>query len=161
VLNDCKYGISVNGGSLQLSLHKGGLHPDFKGDKDGIHRCVYSLLPHASGFNAKDVIRPAYELNVPALAVKGSAEVLPLVKVDAPNIFVEAVKPCEDAEKAYIVRLYEAQGSQTRAKISLPACVSGVSETNMLEEKTADHGRTDSLELVFRPFEIKTVKVNY
>ena len=45
VLNDCKYGISACGGQLRLSLHKGGMRPDFRGDK-GMHYCEYGFLPH-------------------------------------------------------------------------------------------------------------------
>ena len=161
VLNDCKYGISVQDGSLQLSLHKGGRHPDHKGDKDGIHRCVYAFLPHTGGFSAEAVIEPAYMLNVPVLVADGSLDVSPLVGVDAPNVIVEAIKPCEDAQKAYIVRLYEAEGSATKTVLRLPSFARGVCETDMLEQPTADLGAADALPLSFRPFEIKTLKISY
>ena len=161
VLNDCKYGISVCGGSLQLSLHKGGRHPDEQGDKDGIHRCVYAFLPHADGFGAESVIRPAYMLNVPAIAAQGSAELPAPVAVEAPNVFVEAVKPCEDAERAYIVRLYEAEGTFVNTKVSFPEAAAEVCETNMLEEPQTGYCAARELKLSFRPFEIKTLKVRY
>lgn len=57
ILNDCKYGIYAKGGSLRLSLHKGGCSPDFVGDK-GDHRVPYAFLPHDTGFGAQSVIRP-------------------------------------------------------------------------------------------------------
>ena len=161
VLNDCKYGISANGGSLRLSLHKGGVHPDHLGDKDGIHRCVYSFLPHNSSFSAQSVIRPAYMLNVPLLQTEGRAELLPLVKIAADNCIIETVKPCEDAEKAFIVRIYEAEGSYTKTELFLFSGALSVSETNMLEETQAVFENTDKLSLTFRPFEIKTLKVTY
>lgn len=161
VLNDCKYGITVLGGSLQLSLHKGGVHPDHLGDKDGIHRAVYSFLPHVGGYNAQNVVRPAYELNVPVLVAPGEKEIHPLAKVDAPNVIIEAVKPCEDAERAYIVRLYEAQGSRVNAMLSLPENAEEVCITNMLEEVKESLGKVHEVSLSFRPFEIKTVKITY
>ncbi len=161
ILNDCKYGISVKDGSLMLSLHKGGRHPDYKGDKDGIHRCVYSFLPHLAGFGAKTVIRPAYLLNVPALCMPGEKPLQPLISVAEPNVFVEAIKPCEDAERAYIVRLYEAEGTFTKVDIGVPSFVSGVCETNMLEEEQRCFDRNEPLSLSFRPFEIKTLKLKY
>ena len=41
LINDCKYGLSVNEGSMRLSLHKGGLRPDREGDM-GRHVCRYA-----------------------------------------------------------------------------------------------------------------------
>jgi alpha-mannosidase len=63
LLNDCKYGVSIEGSDIRLSLHKGGTHPDPRGD-EGVHEVTYSLLPHQGGFSVETVIRPAYELNV-------------------------------------------------------------------------------------------------
>jgi len=160
VLNDSKYGISVNGGKLRLSLHKGGLRPDFKGDR-GFHHCVYSFLPHDSGFSADSVIRPAYELNVPAVVTDGKYEAQKLIDIDADNIFVEAVKPCEDAERAFIVRMYEAEGTFTTADVRFFDGAKSVKITNMLEEEQSEVESIAPAKLQFRPFEIKTLKVTY
>lgn len=160
VLNDSKYGISVNGGKLRLSLHKGGLRPDFKGDR-GVHHCVYSFLPHDSGFDAENVIRPAYELNVPAAVTAGEYSAQKLMGIDADNIFVEAVKPCEDAQRAFIVRMYEAEGTFTNAKVSFFGGAKSVKITNMLEEEQSEVESIVPAKLQFRPFEIKTLKVTY
>ena len=160
VLNDSKYGISVNGGKLRLSLHKGGLRPDFKGDR-GVHHCVYSFLPHDSGFDAENVIRPAYELNVPAAVTAGEYSAQKLMSIDADNIFVEAVKPCEDAQRAFIVRMYEAEGTFTNAKVSFFDGAKSVKITNMLEEEQGEVESIAPAKLQFRPFEIKTLKVTY
>lgn len=160
VLNDSKYGISVNGGKLRLSLHKGGLRPDFKGDR-GFHHCVYSFLPHDSGFSAESVIRPAYELNVPAAVTDGKYEAQKLIDIDADNIFVEAVKPCEDAERAFIVRMYEAEGTFTTADVRFFDGAKSVKITNMLEEEQSEVESIAPAKLQFRPFEIKTIKVTY
>ena len=160
VLNDSKYGISVNGGKLRLSLHKGGLRPDFKGDR-GVHHCVYSFLPHDSGFDAENVIRPAYELNVPAAVTAGEYSAQKLMSIDADNIFVEAVKPCEDAQRAFIVRMYEAEGTFTNAKVSFFDGAKSVKITNMLEEEQGEVENIAPAKLQFRPFEIKTLKVTY
>ena len=160
ILNDCKYGISVNGGQMRLSLHKGGLRPDYKGDR-GVHRCVYSFLPHNCGFSAEAVVRPAYELNVPAVVSAGRYESKPLVSVDAGNIIVETVKPCEDTERAFIVRMYEAEGAFTNARVSFFDGAKSVKVTNMLEEEQSEVADFDPAALSFRPFEIKTIKVTY
>ena len=118
LLNDCKYGISVNGSEMRLSLHKGGVHPDIKGDH-GLHRMTYSFLPHSGGFSAEAVIQPAYMLNVPGIVSKGDYSAMPLVKIDKVGVIVESVKPCEDEDRAMILRLYEAEGTRTNCNISL------------------------------------------
>ena len=161
ILNDCKYGIHAKGSSLHLSLHKGGCNPDFTGDK-GDHRVTYAFLPHDQGFGFGSVIRPAYELNYPVLQGKAAAETLPrLLSIDAENIICEAVKPCEDAQAGYIVRLYEAEGTTTRAKVSIHHPVRCAFETSMLEENLKRLGAVDELDMTFKPFEIKTFKIQY
>ena len=157
ILNDCKYGISARDGSMRLSLHKGGMRPDRAGDK-GVHRCRYAILPHGAGFGAESVVRPAYRFNYEALALPGRAAAESLLSVDAPGVIVETIKPCEDVQKAYIVRLYESAGDWARAKIAFGHGVSAVKECNMLEEEIQD---ADCSALTFRPFEIKTLKVCY
>ncbi len=161
VLNDCKYGISAKDGSLRLSLHKGGNRPDHKGDMDGLHRCVYSVLPHNSAFSSESVIKPSYMLNIPAIQVDGATDFVSLVNIDADNCFIEAVKPCEDAEKAFIVRAYEAEGAYTKAMLSFTDKAKKVCETNMLEEEIFTYDSSDKLNITFKPFEIKTFKVYY
>ncbi len=160
VMNDCKYGISVNGSEMRLSLHKGGVHPDIKGDK-GFHRAIYSFLPHSCAFGAESVIQPSYMLNVPCLVSKGNYKVLPLVKVDKPGIIVESVKPCEDEDRAYIVRLYEAEGTRTNCNIKLWDGVKGYTFTNMLEEPVCEFSEGNTVQKQFRPFEIVTIKAHY
>jgi len=157
LLNDCKYGLSVSGGSMRLSLHKGGMRPDKEGDK-GIHRCRYAVLPHAAPFGAQSVIRPAYAFNYAPIVIQGGAAPVSLAAIDRSNIVIEAVKPCEDAARAYIVRLYEAMGDYTTASMTFGHPVTSVQECNMLEEEQA---AADARALTFRPFEIKTIKVHY
>ena len=157
LLNDCKYGLSAKEGSMRLSLHKGGIRPDRKGDK-GVHRMKYAILPHAAGFGAESVIQPAYRFNYEPVAVSGGIEEKSLLKVGAANVIVEAVKPCEDAEKAYIVRLYEAAGDWVKTNLTFGHGVKGVYECSMLEEV---QNEADASSLTFRPFEIKTIKVVY
>lgn len=160
VLNDSKYGISVEGSAMHLSLHKGGCKPDYRGDK-GIHTCVYAFLPHMGSMDAENVIRPAYLLNEKPLIVSGKMEQESFLLVDAPNVIVETVKPAEDAQRAFVLRLYEAEGTQTNAKLTFGVPVSRIEETNMLEETLAELGTGQEAELVFKPFEIKTLLVKY
>ncbi len=160
VLNDCKYGISLNGGSMRLSLHKGGNVPDYRGDK-GVHACTYALLPHMGSMAAETVIRPAYQLNERPLTVQGALTLESLLTVDAPNVIVETVKPAEDAGKCFVLRLYEAEGTYTDAALHFGVKVTGIEETNMLEEREAALEPGQEIALTFRPFQIRTLKVFY
>ena len=157
LLNDSKYGLSVSEGSMRLSLHKGGCLPDDQGDK-GTHLCRYAILPHAGGFSAETVVRPAYAFNYRPIEASGSAAA-PLVSVDDENVIIETVKPCEDRQRAYILRLYEAAGGYSRATLRFSHAVKALYECNMLEE---EQKQLDSKEpIVFTPFKIKTIKVCY
>lgn len=159
VLNDCKYGISVRNCNLCLSLLKGGTHPDGSGDR-GVHKLTYSLLIHNSAYCAEAVVYPAYELNVPLFAVNGRADTKQFASLSAPNIIVEAVKPAEDGSNAFVLRLYECEGSKTVTDIKLSDSVSGAVLTNLLEdEKERLSVQANTVSLEFEPFEIKTLKV--
>lgn len=160
ILNDSKYAITAEGGKLRLSLHKGGTRPDFNGDH-GLHRTVYSFLPHEGAFSAENVIQPAYELNIPVVVGKGDFDTVALVVPDESNIIVESIKPCEDNEKAFIARLYEAEGAFTIADVAIFDGAKNVEVTNMLEETEMTIGAAERIRFEFRPFEIKTLKISY
>ena len=158
LLNDCKYGISAQGSSLQLSLLKSGTHPDYTGDP-GTHYFTYSLLPHDGNFSVETVVRPAYELNNPVSAAICDANVSSiesLIKIDAPNIIVESIKLSEDG-KGITFRVYEAGRMATHASIKFHKNFKKVVETNMLEEAGNEIKiKSGVAKTFFTPFEIKT-----
>jgi alpha-mannosidase len=160
ILNDCKYGISAQDSKLRLSLHKGGCRPDYRGDQ-GVHSCCYSFYPHNTGFQTDSVIKPAYLLNYKPIIVQGEYLENSLAKVTASNIIIETVKPLEEQEKAFILRMYEAEGTYTNTTLVLPDWVKGISVTNMLEETEEILALSQETELSFNAFEIKTLKINY
>ncbi|MCR5824438.1 MAG: alpha-mannosidase [Lachnospiraceae bacterium] len=165
VLNDCKYGISVMDGCLRLSLHKGGNRPDVRGDK-GLHKVTYAFLPHSGGFSAEKVILPAYELNYLPVTVLSESELAErektsLVRTDRPNVIVETVKPAEENRKGFVIRVYEAEGTFTNARISLNFKAKGISETDMLENVISSVGSGENFTSAFKPFEIKTFRIDY
>lgn len=160
ILNDCKYGISVKDSQMRLSLHKGGNRPDYRGDK-GIHECTYSFYPHNEGFQAKSVVQPAYCLNYKPIIVQGEYARDSFAAVNCDNIMIEAIKPCEDQEKAYIMRLYDTEGTYTNAVVTLNEDVREAAVTDMLEETIEILPEKNDIRLTFRPFEIKTVKISY
>ena len=160
ILNDCKYGISVDGNDMRLTLHKGGWRPDPRGDK-GVHRFTYSLLVHETGFSTESVIKPAYELNYPVLAFDGLADLEncgSFLNVSADNVIIETVKPAED-KNGFIARIYETEGSYTLCNLAFSKAIKSVFKTDMLEYNDEPiEIKNNSIKLSFKPFEIKTLR---
>lgn len=156
LLNDCKYGISVEGGCMSLSLAKGGLRPDDRGDI-GDYNFKYGFLPHMGGFSADSVIHRAYDFNYERLACCGSCDTESFISTDSGNVIIEAIKPCEDNQNAFIIRIYESEGTHSNVNIAFGISYSKLEICNMMEQPIEACGCS----LVFRPFEIKTLKVSY
>ncbi len=158
ILNDCKYGISAENSALALTLHKGGCKPDPRGDR-GVHEFKYAFFPHEGGFKADTVVTEGYLFNYPVQVINGEVDLPEIMNVDSANIIVECVKPCEDNGKAIIVRLYESEGSYTRAKLNFNSKVKKVTETDMLENEISEVNTDNDTE--FGAYQIKTFKLEY
>lgn len=155
ILNDCKYGIGIDGKTLSLSLIKSGKRPDPIGE-EGVKYFSYALLPHKGGFTAESVTLPAYAFN--RAPVKASEGLLSPVKgVTEPNVIVEAMKYAEDGD-GVILRLYESERSLTKTTLLLNGEYA-VYECDMLEEEPKYLGTGTEIDLSFRPFEIKTLRI--
>lgn len=159
LLNNGKYGHSLHNSTLGLSLLKGAVFPDPNADR-GQHRFTYSLLPHAGDWRAAQVVRRAYELNVPLFtaAVGGERETMSFVEVDAPNVILETV--LSRAENEVTLRLYEAHNSRGTARITFAWPVASAEEIDLLDNPLAPV-QTDGNSLVVnvRPYEVKTLRV--
>ncbi|MBB6694216.1 alpha-mannosidase [Cohnella xylanilytica] len=164
LLNDCKYGYDVQGTTLRLSLLRAPKWPDDTADL-GEHRFTYSLYPHEGDWRAARTVRRAAELNADAIARKalpGRGE-LPadgvLLPFESEHVVLDTVKPAEDGD-GIVLRLYESSGGRGRAALTWPRPFEGAFVSNALEEEleplSPEGGR---IELVFAPFEIKTVKI--
>jgi alpha-mannosidase len=159
VLNDCKYGVNVLGNSINLTLLKSALAPDPLADR-GIQTFTYALYPWVGSFAESNVVREAYELNVPVIVVPGAGGEGSLFSFNAPNIILEAVKMAEDGSGNVILRLYEAKHMATGCTMVVGLPVKAASETDMMEENgtplSCAYGK---VALEFRPFEVKTVRL--
>jgi len=164
LLKDCKYGHKANGNVLDINLLRSPVYPDPVADK-GSHRFTYALYPHAGDHITGNVIRAAYEMNYPMVAVPASVHPgkLPpsfsLVTVDIQNVIVESVKKSEDGN-GFILRLYEAHGCDARATLTFGVPVKKVCSTNLLEEEQEQLAVEGGIISVpFTPFEIVTLRV--
>lgn len=158
VLNDCKYGVSVEGSNIALTLLRSPLAPDMNADK-GHQEFSYSFLVWDGPFKDSGLVREGYELNVPVSVAEGFAETRSLFTVDAPGVVIETVKPAEDGSGDIVVRLYESLRTATDCVLGLGFETKKAEIVNMLEETQGVLKlKSGKLALEFKPFEIKTLR---
>ncbi len=159
VLNDCKYGISMNDNALELTLLRAAATPEMRAD-NGMQTFTYAFTAWEGSFADCDVVRQGYELNVAPPVTGGAVKAFSGLTVDRANVILDTMKPAEDGSGDVILRLYEAKKAATDAEISLGFDASGASLCDMLENVTEELELADGkLKLSFRAFEIKTVRV--
>jgi alpha-mannosidase len=162
LLNDSKYGHSLNHNTIGISLLKGSVHPDPEADI-GTHHFTYSLLPHAGDWRAAEVVRRAYELNSPLFISEqklGEADSASFVRCDSDHVVLETVKVAQDGD-GLILRMYEAHNQRGPVTISFDRPILTARETDLLERDLhAVEVSENSLSITIKPFEIKTLRVN-
>ena len=160
VLNDCKYGISMNGNALQLSLLRAAASPEMRAD-NGQHTFTYAFIGWQGSFLDSPVVREAYDLNVPLQTVESGCAPFSAFSLDAANVFIDTVKPAEDGSGDLILRLYEAKRGDTACALTVNLPVQSAWLCDMLENKREslplEAGRAA---LHFHPFEVKTIRLS-
>ncbi len=167
LLNDSKHGHDIHGSVMKLSLLRSPSWPDPAADR-GRHEFTYSLYPHAGAWNESQVVRRGQELNQPLIArllVDPVAGPLPpaqsFFSVGGTGVVLDAVKLAEDGS-GLVLRLYEANGKAGTAAVSFLRSPRSAVATDLLEnEGEALDLKDGRLELAFRAFEIRTVKVRF
>ena len=151
-----KYGWRVKNGLVSLNLLRSPTNPDPTCDRRK-HTLYFAYYPHeGSAFDA-ETPRYAALYNNP-LVVRKNAAVLPsYAVVNKRNVVVDTLKPSENG-KGVVLRVYEAEGICAKAAITLSKRPKKVTETNMLEEPI---GEIDLSDIVFTPFEIKTIYLEF
>ena len=158
VLNDSKYGISMNGRDLELTLLRAAASPEMRSD-NRVHEFTYAIAPFEGSFAESSVVRQGLELNVPPLGTEGRAAGGSLVSIDRGNIILDTMKPAEDGSGDIILRFYEAQKASGKAVIRT-AFAKKAHLADLLENAGEEIPcRDGSFELDFGPFEIITVRV--
>ncbi|TCL68567.1 alpha-mannosidase [Hydrogenispora ethanolica] len=158
ILNDCKYGVNVVGGCINLTLLKSALVPDMHADR-GRQEFTYAFYAWNGPFVGSELIREAYELNSPVCAVRGSAGQRSLFRLDDPAIILETVKLAED-NGDLILRLYESKAATVHCLLETSLPLWRAEQTNMLETEGRElEASGGTIPLDFRPFEIKTIRL--
>ncbi len=166
LLNDSKYGYDAKGNVLRLSLLRSPEWPDPHAD-EGHHEFTYSLYPHGGGWKDALTIRRGYELNYKLIAISAErheGKLAPehsFVRARQDNIVVTAVKKAED-DDALVLRFYEWAGKQGEVTLQLPPGAQSASETDLMEKPTTSLAiHNDSVTIGTKPYEIKTIKVQF
>jgi alpha-mannosidase len=166
LLNDCKYGYDAKGNVLRLSLLRSPEWPDPHAD-EGHHEFTYSLYPHGGSWKDALTIRRGYELNYKLIFLptdKHDGKLAPeysFLHAHPDNVIVTALKKAED-DNALIVRYYEWAGKDGEVKLQVPAGAESAAETDLMERPLGDVAmQAGSVTIPTRPYEIKTIKVQY
>ena len=171
LLNTGKYGHSVHGNVLGLSLLRSPDEPDPKADR-GSQDFTYALLPHAGDLRvgtqaSGGVIQQAYRLNVPLLVSAATPHAGPLglrgsvCSCDQPNVIIETIKQAEESD-ALIVRLYEAYGRRGPARLTVHVPFKKAVAVDLLERPTelyAVRATGTAIDLEMTPFAIRTIRL--
>ena len=170
LLNDCKYGHDVTGGSMRLTLLRSPKAPDANADI-GEQRFTYSLFPFSGSFGNSGLVRKGYELNEKVCMDVGAntgqkaktESEYSFMTMDGNAVIAESIKAPETGKKkTVVIRLYESLGGRAKTVLHFNKNIAQASVTDMLEENPKNlrfSGR--DLPLSFRGFEIKTVMVTF
>ena len=164
LLNDCKYGVHAEGATAELNLLRSTSYPGKNADR-GEQFFTYSVMPHTDEMS---VVRESYRLNVPLTETEivndsGIATLQLVTDMAFASVnggaVIETVKKAEDSDDI-IFRAYEPIGSRTKLSVQTVFDIAEAYECNLLEEDDKNIKITNNtVELSFKPFEIKTIKI--
>jgi len=158
VINDAKYGYSVAGNDLRISVARAAVYAhhnpvvlDMKAEHlwmdQGIQTMRLLLVPHKESWQKNNIVRIAEEFITPLVTIYQGIHGGSMPKsnsflsVDAQNVIVSAIKQPENGDDM-IIRCVETSGLQTSATLDL---------------KFAKLKWTGK----FRPFEIKSLRIEH
>jgi alpha-mannosidase len=171
VLNDSKYGHSLQGSTLAVTLIRSSFEPDIL-PEIGEHDIRMAILPHAGTMARAEMIRQGVAFNRP-LQVVGTgvhagglpAASVGLTAVEPGNVVVSGIKKAETGDDL-VIRLYETEGTKGTASVELKDTVFGkvesARETDLLErplEKGTARVRNNGFAVDVPPYGIATVRV--
>lgn len=159
LLNDCKYGISMNRNALELTLLRAAATPEMRAD-NRVHTFTYAFYAWEGSFSESGVVQQGYALNVAPGVAEGGLARFSAVQIDRANVILDTMKPAEDGSGDLILRLYEAKKAAVTARVCCQLGGYKAYLCNMLEEVQEEIEVEDgAMELPFRAFEIKTVRL--
>ncbi len=129
----------------------------------GKHSFAFSITSYEGTWQENRIHLWGKQLSNPPLTFLGESaptvEKNSYVSVGSENIIVTALKKAQD-DGAVIIRLYESSGQKTSTQLRTSFSIRGAQAVNLIEAdpRKLACGR-NLVELTFRPFEIKTIKL--
>ncbi|RLI85868.1 MAG: glycoside hydrolase [Archaeoglobales archaeon] len=129
----------------------------------------YAVYPHKGDWRSAKVYKMGYEFNYDLIALQLPRRRYRLrrsfLSVEPENVVLTAFKLAENLD-GIVLRFYEAEGKDTKARIEFFKEISSAEVVNMLEEKDEEFEKDidvggNVIELEMKPFEIVTLKVNF
>lgn len=169
LLTDSKYGYSIRGNVIGLSLLRSPIYPDPFAD-EGEHEFIYALYPHAGDWR-NGTVRAARNLNSSLYAILPDSEkaaqqasvphsLVASIRLTRGRLELSALKKAEDSE-SMILRLYEPHGDRGVATIETKDPIRKATLVNLLEEPIEDlpvQGG-NRVEFSYTPFQVLTLQL--
>lgn len=164
ILNDCKYGYSIEENVIGLSMLKSGIYPNEEADQE-YHEFTYAIVPHENGWREANTVLKSYEFNNPLQAVRKEnnggelgAE-FSFVTVDCDNVIIETIKKAEEGEEI-VLRLYEAYNKRNSYTLKFYKEIESIKECDLMEHHIGEVTfSSDTMFDSIKPYEIKTFKI--
>jgi alpha-mannosidase len=171
VLNDSKYGHSLQGSTLALTLVRSSFEPDAL-PEIGEHDVRIAILPHDANMTRAEMIRQGVAFNRPLQVVATGVHDGRLASVSTAlpavgpgNVVVSELKKAESGDDL-VVRLYETEGTKCAASVEFDESILGkvdaAVETDLLERPLARgtaRVRGNGFVVDIPPYGIATVRV--
>lgn len=159
VLNNGKYGVSMEGSVISLSLLRGATHPDPAADQ-GAHEYRYAYFVWRGAFETSGVVYEAAALNAPVWKAEGAVGREAMLEISDPACVLETVKLAEDGGGDMILRLYESMNGARCVSVRVPENTAAAWRCGLDETKNEmlkiERG---SVQIAMHPFEIVTLRV--
>ncbi len=164
LLNDCKYGHSVEGNVMRISLLKAPTYPNPFADREE-HSFTYSLYPHKGTLAESGTLAEGYLINQPLTVIPigkqngALPEVFGLVSSSDPAFVIETVKRAEDGD-GFIIRGYESLNGKVKTDVRFGFDIKSAELCDLQENKLSDLTVNGSaVKISASNFEIVTLRV--
>ena len=154
VLNRCIHGVSVDRGTLALSLLHAPCVPDPSCDR-GVQCFQWAVLPCCTGFDGDALTKAAAIYDRDPILMEGTVSCAEGIRAE--GCMIETVKPAESGG-ACVLRLWECRGTASKCVLRLPRKMR-VSPCRMDESEAGVCEEGETYSRVLRPFEICTVRL--
>ena len=167
LINNSKYGYSINKNIMSLTLLNAPLWPDPNANR-GKNIITYRLYPHKGNLQKAKTIKKGYEFNNPILLFDTDKHNGKLkmensfIKILPKNILLTTIKYAEGKKDVWVLQFYETDGKQTKAKLQFNNTPKKVTNSNFIEEDIGQiNFNSNTIEINVQANEVKTLKIYF